>query len=276
MRLNSEFKIGKFLTIGEHLNVAYSNTQNIGASQVNLAMRTSPLIPVRDNLGRFAGPYGNPFGLSNAPNPVAALTRDADDFFRETRIIGDVYANVKLTDNFSIRSVFGGNISIFAQRDFLALDPESAEPRSTNTLTERNQQTQSWVWTNTLNYVQNFGDHSINAIAGVEAIENSGKSLQVLATGFLFETPDFYLLSNASGAPIVNPGGTFDFINTLSSVFGSVNYSFANKYLLSATVRRDRSSRFIGDNQSGTFPSFSGGWVASNEDFFNYDGNFNY
>ncbi|WP_177218241.1 SusC/RagA family TonB-linked outer membrane protein [Robiginitalea myxolifaciens] len=272
IRLNSEFKIGKRLTIGEHLNVAYSNTQNIGASETNRAMRTSPLIPVRDNLGRFAGPYGNPFGLSNSPNPVATLTRNGDDFFRETRIIGDVYASLAITDNLSIKSTLGGNLSIFAQRDFLALDPESAEPRSTNTLTERNQQTQSWVWTNTLNYVQNFGDHSVNAILGLEAIENTGKSLQVLATGFLFETPDFYLLSNASGAPIVNPGGTFDFINTLSSVFGSVNYSYANKYLVTATVRRDRSSRFIGDNQSDVFPSVSAGWVMSNEDFFPSDG----
>jgi hypothetical protein len=88
----------------------------------------------------------------------------------------------------------------------------------------------------------------------------------------LFETPDFYLLSNASGAPIVNPANTFDFENTLSSVFGSVNYSFANKYLASATVRRDRSSRFLGDNQTGVFPAFSAGWVTSNEDFFPQDG----
>jgi len=272
LRLNSEFKIGKRLTIGEHFNVAYSNTQNVGASVTNFALRSSPLVPVRDNLGRFAGGYNNANGLSNSENPVSILERNADDFFRETRLIGDVYASLAITDNLTLKSSIGGNISIFAQRDFLATDPESPEPRQTNTLTERNQQTQSWIWTNTLNYVKNFGDHSVNALIGLEAVENTGKSLQVAATGFLFETPDFYLLDNASGAPIVNPGGTFDFINTLSSVFGSVNYSYADKYLVSATVRRDRSSRFLGDNQTGVFPAFSGGWVMSNEDFFPQDG----
>jgi len=272
LRLNSEFKIGKRLTIGEHFNVAYSNTQNVGASVTNFALRSSPLVPVRDNLGRFAGGYNNANGLSNSENPVSILERNADDFFRETRLIGDVYASLAITDNLTLKSSIGGNISIFAQRDFLATDPESPEPRQTNTLTERNQQTQSWIWTNTLNYVKNFGDHSVNALIGLEAVENTGKSLQVAATGFLFETPDFYLLDNASGAPIVNPGGTFDFINTLSSVFGSVNYSYADKYLISATVRRDRSSRFLGDNQTGVFPAFSGGWVMSNEDFFPQDG----
>ena len=272
VRLNSEFKIGKRLTIGEHFNASYSNTQNVGGNEVNMALRLSPLVPVRDNLGRFAGAYGNPNGLSNANNPVANLVRNGDDFFRETRLIGDVYASLAITDNLTLKTSIGGNISIFAQRDFLALNPEAPEPRSTNTLTERNQQTQSWIWTNTLNYVKTFGEHSVNALVGLEAVENSGKSLQVAATGFLFETPDFYLLSNASGAPIVNPGGTFDFINTLSSAFGSVNYSYANKYLVSATLRRDRSSRFLGDNQSGFFPAFSGGWVVSNEDFFNTDG----
>jgi len=268
IRLNSEFKIGKRLTIGEHFNASYSNSQNVGGNQTQLALLLSSLVPVRDNLCRFAGAYANPNGLSNASNPVANLTRDADDFFRETRLIGDVYASYAITDNLTLKTSIGGNISIFSQRDFLALDPESAEPRSTNTLTERNQQTQSWIWTNTLNYVKNFGDHSINALLGIEAVENTGKSLQVSATGFLFETPDFYLLDNASGAPIVNPGNTFDFVNTLSSVFGSVNYSYSDKYLVSATLRRDRSSRFLGDNQSGYFPAFSGGWVLSNEDFF--------
>ncbi len=273
LRLNSEFKIGKRLTIGEHFNIAYSNTQGeLGESETQMALRASPLVPVRDNLGRFAGGYNNANGLSNAENPVANLTRNADDFFRETRLIGDVYASLLLTDGLTLKTSIGGNISILAQRNFLALDPESPEPRATNTLTERNQQTQSWIWTNTLNYVKSFGDHNINAVVGLEAVENTGKSLEVSATGFLFETPDFYLLSNASGTPLVNAEDTFDFINTLSSVFGSVNYSYADKYLVSATVRRDRSSRFLGDNQTGVFPAFSGGWVISNEDFFPQDG----
>ena len=272
VRLNSEFKIGKHLTIGEHLNASFSNNQGNADSAINFALRSNPLVPVFDDQGRFAGGYANSNGLSNSENPRAILSRNQDDFLKQTRIIGDVYAILNIADGLTAKTSIGGDISHLNSRDFLALDPESPEPRGTNTLTERNQQTYNWTWTNTLNYTKTFGDHNVNALVGLEANSSTGKSLEVAATGFLFETPDFYLLSNASGSPIVDPDNTFDFENTLSSVFGSVNYSYADKYLASATVRRDRSSRFLGDNQSDVFTAFSGGWVVSNEDFFPQDG----
>ncbi len=269
IRFNSEYKIGKRLTVGEHANVSFSNSRF--GNQTGFALRISPLVPVRDSQGRFAGTYNNARGLSNSENPVSILERNGDDFFKQTRILGDVYANLELADGLSLKTVIGGDVNLFNDRDFNAKDPESAEPRSTNSLRERNFQSYNWVWTNTLNYVKTFGKHNVNALVGLEATESAGKSLEVAATGFLFETPDFYLLSNASGAPIVNPGNTFDFENTLSSVFGSANYSYDDRYLFTATVRRDRSSRFIGDNQTGTFPAFSAGWIVSNENFFPQD-----
>jgi len=270
MRFNSEYKIGKRLTVGEHANVSFSN--QVSGNETEFALRISPLVPVRDSEGRFAGTYNNARGLSNSENPVANLARNADDFNKQTRILGDVYANLELADGLNLKTVVGGDINMINQRDFNATDPESAEPRSTNSLRERNAQFYNWTWTNTLNYVKTFGNHNVNALLGYESNRSAGKSLEVAATGFLFETPDFYLLDNASGTPVVNPGETFDFEDTLSSVFASANYSYDNKYLLTATVRRDRSSRFLGDNQSGTFPALSAGWIMSNEDFFPQDG----
>ncbi len=272
IRLNSEFKVSKRLTIGQHFNASFSNNKGNVDNSIQFAQRASPLVPVFDDQGRFAGGYANSNGLSNSENPLSILTRNSDDFVKQTRLIGDVYASLNIAEGLTAKTSIGGDISMFNSRNFVARDPESPEPRGTNTLTERNQQTYNWVWTNTLNYTKTIGDHSINALVGIEANSSTGKGLQVAATGFLFETPDFYQLDNASGSPIVDPGNTFDFENTLSSVFGSVNYSFANKYLASATVRRDRSSRFLGDNQSGVFPAFSAGWVTSNEDFFPQDG----
>ncbi|WP_394749441.1 SusC/RagA family TonB-linked outer membrane protein [Spongiimicrobium salis] len=270
IRLNSEFKVTPWLTVGEHFNASFE--QSRGGNTVQLAQRISPLVPVRDSEGRFAGTYNNAIGLSNATNPVADLERAGDNFFKRTRILGDIYAQVKLYDGLSFKTSIGGDINLFNTRSFLALNPEHSEARGTNTLTEQNFQSYNWTWTNTLNYNKTFGKHNINALLGIEANSSTGKSLQVAATGFLFETPDFYLLRNASGTPIVDQGNTFDFENTLSSFFGSVNYAYDDKYLLTATLRRDRSSRFIGDNQSDIFPAFSAGWVISNEDFFNQDG----
>ena len=121
-----------------------------------------------------------------------------------------------------------------------------------------------------MNYTKSFGDHNLNVLAGVEAVEEGSKGKQISRNGFLFETPDFYLLSNGSGAP--NVDFAFDGENSLFSIFGTANYSYAGKYFATVTLRNDKSSRFLGDNQSQTFPSFSAGWVLSEEDFFPQDG----
>ena len=272
IRLNSEFKVTDWLTVGQNMNTSFSHSRF--GNSTERALRISPLVPVRDSEGRFAGTYSNSLGLSNSTNPVADLSRAGDDFFKQTRILGDIYASVKLADGLTAKTVIGGDINLFNTRTFLALNPEHSEPRGTNTLTENNFQAYNWTWTNTLNYNKTFGKHNVNALIGIEAVESTGKGLQLSSTGFLFETPDFYLLENGSGTPVVDPGNTFDFENTLSSFFGSVNYSYDDTYLLTATLRRDRSSRFIGDNQSDIFPAFSAGWVTSNEDFFPQDGAF--
>lgn len=136
----------------------------------------------------------------------------------------------------------------------------------TNTLAEQNQTGYNWNWTNTLNYLKTFGDHYVNAIVGVEALKDQGKGMGVSRTGYLFEDPTFYLLSNGSGIP--NVDYVYSGYNTLFSIFGSVNYSFQDKYFATVTLRQDESSRFLGDNKSDIFPSFSAGWDITKEAFF--------
>ncbi len=268
MRLNSEFKLGKRITVGEHLNVSYSRSN--GGNQTQTALRASPLIPVRDNAGQFAGAYNNSNGLGNSDNPVATLLQNSDNFFKQTRIIGDVYMKVDIIEGLSFKTSIGGEINSFNDRNFTALNPWDAEPRLTNQLSEQNQNFYNWVWTNTLNYVKTFDKHSVNLLVGTEALRNLGKGSQTIVTGFLFETPDFYTLTTGSGTPIV--GFAFDNENTLNSYFGSVNYSYDSKYYFGATLRSDESSNFLPENTTDIFPAVSAGWVMSNEDFFPTDG----
>ena len=275
IRLNSEFKVGKSVTIGQHLNASFSNTRtgdqrSLGNNPYLLSFRNSPLLPVFADDGSFAGTFSNATGLSNPTNPVADLERSSDDFAKNFRVLGDFYVSWEIVDGLTAKTSIGGDIQDFNSRRFLALNPEHSEARSTNTLTEQNFDTYNWTWTNTLNYSKQFGDHSVNALFGLEAVETRFKGNEVAVNGFLFETPDFYLLSNGTGTPNFNFAS--DDTNSLYSVFGSVNYSYNNKYLLTATLRRDESSRFIGDNKSDTFPSISAGWAVSEEDFFNTDG----
>ncbi|HHC79543.1 MAG TPA: TonB-dependent receptor [Flavobacteriia bacterium] len=276
-RLNSEFKaLNKKITIGEHLSVSFARQQNPGQSgvsgpgvQINRAFRASPLIPVFDDAGNYAGPYSNGTGLSNVNNPVATLERNKYNYDRNAQIFGDLYLSAELIEGLTFKTLASGSLRAIDNRRFSALDPEAAEPVSTNTLAEGNINLFNWTWTNTLNFNKTFGDHVLNALVGIEALEERAKGDQISITGFLFETPDFYLLSNGTGTP--NVDFAFDRTNTLFSIFGTANYTYKGKYLATVTVRRDKSSKFIGDNRSDTFPSFSAGWVISKEDFFPQD-----
>lgn len=268
VRLNSEFKVGDRIRIGEHANISFDNRSG-GQSWFNFAQRMSPLVPVYDTDGNFGGNYSNDTGLSNPNNPVAEATRQKDNFAKTFRVFGDIYATVDILDGLQFKTSFGGSIRAYNDRRFRALIPESSEPIATNTLTEADQDTYEWVWTNTLNYNKSFGDHSINALIGIEALDNHGKGKEISRTDYFYERPDYYLLSNGGGAP--NVAYAYDNASSLFSVFGTINYDYDGKYLLTATVRRDESSRFIGDNKSDIFPSFSGGWVVSNENFWPTD-----
>jgi TonB-linked SusC/RagA family outer membrane protein len=263
-RLNSEFKLGKRFRVGEHLNVSFDNTR--GGNEINNALRSSPLIPVRDDAGNFAGTYQSSAGLSNPTNPVANRFRAADNFNKSLRLFGDVYASLEVLDQLVLKTSFGGDIRSFNNRNFLPRNPEHSEARATNTLSEEDFNRYEWVWTNTANYNQTFGSHVINSVVGIEALSTRQKGKQISRSDYLFENPDFYLLENGSGTPNVN--FAYDGSSTLFSIFGTANYSFAGKYLLTGTLRRDKSSRFRGENQSDIFPSISAGWIISEEDFF--------
>ncbi len=271
-RLNSEFKTGKRITVGQHLNASFSRQSGSSAAgvQVNRALRSSPILPVRDDDGLFAGPNSNSTGLSNTNNPVASLTRSSNDYIKRFRVFGDVYANLNIMDGLNFKTTAAGSLEQFNSIGFTALDPEAAEPLAVNLLRDGDQSTYSWTWTNTINYNKTIGDHSINALVGIEALEQRTKGKGISRSDFLFETPDFYLLNNGGGAPQVD--FAFDNNSTLFSIFGTANYSYQGKYLATFTLRNDKTSRFKGDNQSDIFPSFSAGWFISKEDFFPQDG----
>ncbi|TDT44714.1 TonB-linked SusC/RagA family outer membrane protein [Maribacter spongiicola] len=267
IRLNSEFKIGDKIRIGEHFSTAYSNSKGGGGAQYEEAVRSSPLIPLYDDEGRFAGTGAQ--GTGNSRSPLAQLSRQSDNFNKTIRILGDVYMSAEILNNLTFKTTFGGTLNSFNTRGFLALDPEHSEPLGTNALTERNQDGYSWTFTNTLNYKKTFNNSKIDALAGIESVKDGIKGKVVSRTGFLFETPDFYLLNNGSGIPLVNEA--FDSATSLYSLFGSATYSYGDKYFVTGTLRNDTSSRFAGDNKSDTFPSISAGWVVSKEDFISSD-----
>ncbi len=263
-RLNSEFKIGEKLRIGEHVNISFSNTKAGDDEAIENALRITPLLPVRDDNGEFTGVAGP--GLSNTRSPAALLFRTRNNYNKRFAVFGDVYMSYAILDELTFKTTLAGGYNTFDSRSFTSLDPEHGEPISIRTLREVDQTSYNWNWSNTLNYNKTFGDHSVNALVGIEALEDGGKGKDISRTGYLFDDPDFYLLNNGSGAPSVDDA--YDGYNTLFSIFGTANYNFRDTYFATATIRQDESSRFLGDNKNDIFPSFSAGWVVSNEDFY--------
>ncbi len=272
IQLNNEFKLlNDKLKIGQHLNVAYSNIKG-GEAENNVvegAVRNNPLLPVYDDNGEFAGNYSNTLGLGNDENPFARLSRAQNNYNKTLRVFGDIYLSYKITDDLSFKTTFSGNMRINDTRIFTSLNPEFGEPRSFNTLAEGDSNSSSWTWNNILNYNKSFGNHNINAIAGIESVENISKGKVVSNTDYFNESPLFYLLGNGFGDP--NIDSSFETQNTLYSLFGSADYNYAQKYFLTATLRYDKSSRFAGSNKDDIFPSVSGGWLISKEGFYPED-----
>lgn len=116
---------------------------------------------------------------------------------------------------------------------------------------------------NTLNYNKSFGSHSVDALIGQAYRYNNSLFRESRAEGFT--APYFPVISN--GQTRSAKGSEFE--NALSSYFGRLNYAYADRYLLSATIRRDGSSRFAPTNRYGYFPSASVGWKIDRESFWN-------
>ena len=265
-RLNSEFKIGDKITISENLNITYDKEQTTSGNPMQNAAFSYPLVHVRDTNGNFAGSYSNAARVGIANNPVADLARGADDYNKNLRVIGDVSFKWQITPELLFKTSAGITMRDLNGRYFTALNPEHGEAISNNTLTEQSFRQDEWVVTNFLNYKNSFGDHTLDVLIGTEATKQNFKGFGALRTGYLFEDPSFYLLSNGSGVPVIQYGNSNS--SSIFSLLGTANWSYGGKYFATATIRKDDTSRFAQAEADAIFPSVSGAWLVSSEDWF--------
>jgi TonB-linked SusC/RagA family outer membrane protein len=271
LRANSQWQVGK-LTIGENLNLGRVETVGVdGGNQneqntiVNI-IKAQPIIPVYDISGvNFASGKSN--GLSNVTNPVKRQFVNRNDVGQFDQIQGSVFAAYEVIPGLSAKTQFGFNVGTSFSQNFTDITPENSEPNFTNSYSQNFGRNTDWVWSNTLTYTKTFNDvHDLTVLAGTEAIQETGRSINgSFAQYFITELPVRYLqggLANPDTRQVSSSGQT----TTLSSIFGQFNYAYDNKYLVSATVRRDGSSRF-GDEKYGIFPAASLGWRISSEPF---------
>ncbi|MBR1932296.1 MAG: TonB-dependent receptor [Prevotella sp.] len=265
-RVNSTYNFNKYVRVGENLMVA--NWQNRGADTNGdrgipySAMRQHPALPVYngDTFGNAQTMLG-----SDIDNPVQTLYNSRDNTNNSWRIFGNAYIDIMPIKGLTLKSNIGVEHSQFLNKTLTRKVKES--DANTNRAVSRGYgEGDTWTWTNTANYLFDIaGQHHFTILAGTEAIKYSYEDLSAWRNDYAFEDADYMQIGAGSGS-MTNGGGKQEW--ALFSLFGKIDYNFADRYLFSATLRRDQSSRLAKDNNSGVFPAFSGAWRVSEEKFW--------
>ncbi len=263
-RINTTYNISKYVSVGENLMIAQWNDRGYGTGSDRgipyTAMRQHPALPVTDADGK----YTNPMQLSKSDiaNPVHELYNGRDNSNESWRIFGNAYIDIKPIDGLTLKSNLGIEHTQFFNKNL----NRRIQPSDMNSVSRAFGQGDTYTWTNTANYMKTFaGVHHLNVLAGTEFIKYRSEDLNGSRTNYAFEDVD-YMQIGAGGGDQLAGGGKAEW--ALFSLFGKVDYNYADRYLLSATLRRDQTSRLHKDNNSGVFPAFSAAWRVSEEKFF--------
>ncbi len=270
--LNNKLRFGEngYVYFKEN-NGGYAGNQQQEGGSISYTYREMPLIPAYDVAGNYGGGYDGPSGepLGNGSNPLAVAQNGQYANSLSWNMQGTVFAEADFLKYFTARTAFGGN----ANNNFYwygnpnPYQDYESHPNP-NGYTEVGAYSYSYNYTNSINYKETFGKHNVSAFVGYEIKNNGGQQLGVSATNFVTLNPNFLTVAANTAPTSVGLGNTYLYQPTgTESVFGRVDYSYNDKYLASATVRRDGYSSFYPGHQWGTFPSISLGWRISQEDF---------
>lgn len=263
-RINSDYKLfNDRVVIGENLSLSKtrSSTLNGGDLQGN-AKNIQSIVPVHSLDGGWGGPASN---MSDRQNPVRLIEDNKQNHEDVFRIFGDANLSIEILKGLMFRSKFGIDYTGWWKRDMQKTYESGFMSDKTARLNTSTNYGGNWVLSNTLQYKFDLGKSNFDVLIGQEMMKYRLEDMSAGRDGFLLENEDYMYLSVGDGN-LRNAGGATSY--ALSSFFGKVNYSYDNKYLASATVRRDGSSRFGANNRWGTFPAFSLGWRVSEEGFF--------
>ncbi len=201
-------------------------------------------------------------GTTTASNPLA-IQRFISEEINNNRLYGSLYGTVNINENITFKSLLGYDLddyqsSFYRGTKFLYRNQTSPQPFAQSSGANGF----NWLWENTINYETVFNeDHRVSVLAGYTAQKQKNEVNIVIAQGFVDDQ-----VPNVAGG-IVTGGGVNESEWALVSALARVNYSYQGKYLVTATIRSDRASRFGSDNQTGIFPSASLGWRLSEESF---------
>ena len=277
-RVNNEYKLSKRAIVSFNTNISQAKRLTIQEDDLDggivfTAIVLDPITPggerpvndpVRMKYGEFSRWYESIY--SNKYNPIAQIGRSLNQW-KQLRFFGNLSFNFELNKNLSYHTTFG----LDAQRsDFDNFQPtywmDSDSKNDVNQVINEAGKNIDWVYENMLTYKKVFRQlHDFTALLGMTA--EAGTTDLLRASKRNIPGNDDYLryISAATTDPNVS-GDISDY--ALISYLSRINYSFRSRYLLTASLRADGSSKFTGNEKWGYFPSLSGGWRISDEKFF--------
>ena len=267
VRVNSDLKKGR-LKVGESFSFTRKDGSNLSSSgygQTYDMLYALPHMKIynSDNLGGFGGRTS---GMPEIKNPVGNALISSNDYSYDYLSVNG-YAEIELIDGLKYKLNTGfsseyGYSFYFKPKYFMS----SIDQETKGSLSETRSRYDYWIVENLLTYNKTFGDHNVDALLGYSAEQEKSRNLTAGATGFNYS--DLPVLSLGQDNKTVN---SEEYTSAMASFFGRINYTYKDKYLLQANIRRDGSSKFGSSNRYGVFPSFSAAWRVSKEDFFSVD-----
>lgn len=271
VRANTNFIVKNNIRLGENVQLSFIDnrgfTNQDEGNAISMAYRMQPIVPVYDIQGNFAGTRGS--NLGNASNPVANLERGKNNKDRKVSVIGSVYAEVDFLKNFTLKSVLGLDYGNRNNYYFNVPAYENAEGRG-GTGDYGTGQSYDYIltWYNTLSYHKVFADkHDVRALIGTEMVEGGGSGVSGTSNNYFSFDRNFWQIT--SGLNTTPSGSSYEYrFRKSSPVIAKLDYTYEDKYLISASFRRDGSSNAFGPNfKYGNFSSVSAGWRISEESF---------
>lgn len=267
IRVKSETKKGR-LKFGETLLVTNEKTINMaggwggqGGNPVGSAAKMIPVFQIYDPtaLGGYGGAYGP---VVNVANPMAQLKLENIDRVA-TNILANAFGELKIIPGLTYKLNLGYTSNFITNSDYYKkYAVGTLFTHATNDISRNKEQNNLLLLENTLNYINTIGKHNIQALGGYTYQQNKYSYLLAART----DLPDGIRNIDAGAGTSTTSGNSAE--STLISLLGRVVYSYDNRYLMTASFRRDGSSRFGSNNRYGNFPSIALGWNISNEKFF--------
>lgn len=274
--LNTTAEFG-FLKLGSNLNLAYINSKGIDTNShfgngLAQAINMPPIVPVKYSDGSWATPEDFGIGLQEITNPIALLDK-VNQNTKTSKIIGGLTAEIDFNKinpalkGLTFKSTYSGEIALVNYRGY---NPYYYLDAMHFTITDKVSQNMNlysrWNFENVLTFDKTLDIHHFTLMAGTTAFKDMYQNISGEKSDVIFDDFDHAYLDNATNPLSASTGGSYS-EHTVASLFGRINYDLKDRYMLTATIRRDGSSRFGSENKYGYFPSVAGGWVISRENF---------